>query len=102
MAAVASGGGALVVLGGAVWSALRERRGRLLWANVLIAAGTLVLGASGLLNSVLGEMEAFAVTLAVGVSVLYAGFLVAVTAPRPPARPAAPGAAPFRPDLAEA
>jgi len=102
LAAVASAGGAIVVLGGAAWSALRQRRGRLLWANVLIAAGTLVLGASGLLNSVLGDMEAFAVTLAVGVSVLYAGFLVAVTPARLPPRPAAPGAAPSRPDLAEA
>jgi uncharacterized membrane protein YfcA len=101
LAAAASGGGALVVLGGAVWSAWRRRRGQLLWANVVIAAGTLVLGASGLLNSVLGEMEAFAVTLAVGVTVLYAGFLLAVTAARRPAPPATPAAAPSPPDLVE-
>jgi hypothetical protein len=101
LAAVASGGGALVVLGGAVWSAWRQRRGRMLWANVVIAAGTLVLGASGLLNSVLGEMEAFAVTLAIGVSILYAGFLLAVTPARRPARPAVPVAAPFPPSLVE-
>jgi hypothetical protein len=101
LAAVASGGGALVVLGGAVWSAWRRRRGHLLWANVVIAAGTLLLGASGLLNSVLGEMEAFAVTLAVGVTVLYAGFLLAVTPARRPAPPAAPAAAPSPPDLVE-
>lgn len=101
MAAVASAGGAAVVLGGAVWSAWRQRRGRLLWANALIAGGTLVLGASGLLNSLLGAMEAFAVTLAVGVSVLYAGFLVAVTPARSPARPAAPAATLSPPDLAE-
>jgi hypothetical protein len=102
LAAVASGGGAAVVLGGAVWSARRQRRGRLLWANVLIAGGTLLLGASGLLNSVLGAMDAFAVTLAVGVSVLYAGFLVAVTPSRPRARPEVPVATPSPPDLAEA
>ena len=102
MAAVASGGGALVVLGGAVWSAWRQRRGRLMWANVVIATGTLVLGASGLLNSVLGAMEAFAVTLAVGVTILYAGFLLAVTPGRRREPPAALAAAPFRPDLAEA
>ena len=101
LAAVASGGGALVVLGGAVWSAVRQRRGRQMWANVVIAAGTLVLGTSGLLNSVLGEMEAFAVTLALGVSVLYAGFLLAVTPARPRPSPAAPAAAPSRPDLVE-
>lgn len=113
LAAVASGGGALVVLGGAVWSAWRLRgteklrrtkglqQGRRMWANVVIAGGTLVLGASGLLNSVLGQMEAFAVTLAVGVSILYAGFLVAVTPARRPAPPAVPAAAPSPPTLVE-
>lgn len=101
LAAVASGGGALVVVGGAIWSALRLRRGRRMWANIVIAGGTLVLGASGLLNSVLGEMEAFAVTLAVGVSVLYAGFLLAVTPARRPVTPAAPAAAPSPPSLVE-
>jgi hypothetical protein len=109
LAAVASGGGALVVIGGAVWSAWRLRRGPLLVANLLIATGTLVLSAGGLLNSVLEEMEAFAVTLVAGITVLFAGFLVAtgrrsgpVEAPStlpPPtaARPtAAPAAAPSR------
>jgi hypothetical protein len=107
LAAVASGGGALVVLGGAVWSGwqlrgtARLRHGTRMWANVVIAGGTLVLGASGLLNSVLGEMEAFAVTLAIGVSVLYAGFLLAVTPARRPAPPAAPAVAPSPPSLVE-
>ena len=86
LAAVASAGGALVVLGGALWSAWRFRRGRMLWANVLIAAGTLVTGASGILNSVLGEMDAFSVTLAVGITIIFAGFLLATAAPAP-ARP---------------
>ena len=102
LAAVASAGGALVVLGGAVWSAWRQRRGRLLWANIVIATGTLILGASGLLNSVVGAMEAFAITLAIGVSVLYAGFLIAVKPVRPRERPAAPAATPSPPSLAEA
>lgn len=83
LAAVASGAGAMVVLGGAVWSAWRLRRragarpgsGRLAAANAVIALGTLVLGASGLLNSVLGQMEGFAVTLTVGITLLFAGFL---------------------------
>lgn len=108
LAAVASGGGALVVIGGAVWSAWRLRRGPLLVANLLIAAGTLVLSAGGLLNSVLEEMEAFAVTLVAGITVLFAGFLVATgrrsapveapsTLPPTAARPtAAPAAAPSR------
>jgi hypothetical protein len=76
LAAVASGGGALVILVGAVYSAFRFRRGRMLWSNVLIAVGTVVLSMSGLLNSVLGEMEAFSVTLVAGISVLFCGFLV--------------------------
>lgn len=87
LAAVASGAGATVVIGGALWSAWRFRRarrtggaGRLVVANVLIAVGTLVLGAGGLFNSVLDEMEAFALTLLIGIALLFAGFLVATTA----------------------
>jgi hypothetical protein len=53
----------------------------MMWANVLIATGTLVTGASGLLNSVLGAMEAFAVTLVAGITIIFAGFLVAAAAP---------------------
>ena len=81
LAAVASGGGALVVFATAAWSAVR-RGGRLAAGNALIAAGTVILSLSGLLNSTMGEMEAFAVTLAAGVTVLFAGFLVA-TPPLP-------------------
>jgi hypothetical protein len=101
LAAVASGLGATVVFAGAAWSAVRLLVGRgasrpvragaapgrpvvppsrLVVGNLLIAAGTAILSASGLLNSVLGEMDAFAVTLTVGITVLFAGFLVA-TAP---------------------
>ncbi|MGI9022434.1 MAG: hypothetical protein ACR2HV_04235 [Acidimicrobiales bacterium] len=107
LAAVASGAGATVVLGGAVWSAWRfwRRRGgaspvpaaRLAGANLLIAAGTLVLGAGGLFNSVLDEMQAFAVTLLVGIALLFTGFLVATTAssrPRPAVSPAPETAGP--------
>jgi hypothetical protein len=93
LAAVASGAGALVVLGGAAWSAWRLWRragpGHLALANAVIAFGTLVLGASGLLNSVLGQMEGFAVTLTVGITLLFVGFLVTNTG-RPKATPAAP------------
>ena len=110
LAAVASGGGAVVVIGGAVWSAWRlPAGGRMLVANLLIAAGTLVLSAGGLLNSVLDEMEAFAVTLVAGITVLFVGFLVATgrrpapaetpstAAPPTALRPtAAPAAAPSR------
>jgi hypothetical protein len=102
LAAVASGAGATVVLVGAAWTAWRlwrrprddpdeghastvgrGRPGRLVGANLLIAAGTLVLGAGGLFNSVLDAMTAFAVTLLVGITLLFAGFLLATARPRP-------------------
>jgi hypothetical protein len=82
-AAVFSGGGALVVFGGAAWSAARFRRGRMVGANVLIATGTALLSASGLLNSVADAMTGFVITLVAGISVLFVGFLVASAAPRP-------------------
>ena len=112
LAAVASGAGATVVFGGAAWSAVRLLRGRqpgsgrLALANLLIALGTAMLSASGLLNSVLGEMDAFAVTLAAGITVIFGGFLVAGLAPATrragdAVRPSgAPAAAPSRPSPA--
>jgi hypothetical protein len=91
LAAVASGGGALVVFAGALWSALR--RHRLVMANVLIAVGTAVTGASGLLNSVADAMTGFAVTLVVGVTVIFVGFLVSTAATdAAPSRPVPAGA----------
>ena len=101
LAAVCSGGAALIIIAGALWSAwrlLRGRRrgaagasadpGRLALGNVIIALGTLILSASGTLNARLGAETAFAVTLVAGVSVLFIGFLVATSAsaarqPRP-------------------
>lgn len=74
LAAGCSAGGALVVFAVALWSVVRRQR---VVGNALIALGTVILSASGLLNSVLGEMDAFAVTLTVGVTVLFAGFLAA-------------------------
>ncbi len=85
-AATGSALGATVLLGGALWSAARLLRvhdasaRRLAVANGLIAAGTLILSAGGLLNSVLAEMEGFAITLVAGVLLLFAGFLI--TTPR--------------------
>ncbi|MDP9404572.1 MAG: hypothetical protein M3P85_14925 [Actinomycetota bacterium] len=91
LAAVASGGGALVVLAGALWSAARVRAPRLVLANAVIAAGVVVSGASGLLNSVLDDMTGFSVTLVAGITLLFAGFLLATTEKRGPlAVPAAP------------
>jgi hypothetical protein len=73
LAGACSGVGAVVVVGGALWSAVRHHG---ILSNLLIALGTLVLGASGLFNSVFDAMTAFAVTLLVGISVLFAGFLL--------------------------
>jgi len=79
LAAVGSGLAALIIIAGAVWSVWRPRRSgrRLLLGNVLIAVGTLILSASGTLAGRLGKDRAFAVTLLIGVCVLFAGFLVA-------------------------
>jgi len=93
LAGVGSGLGALVVFGGAAWSAVRFARaargraaapraggpsaGRMAAANTLIAVGTLVLSGGGTLQGVLGHDEAFTVSLATGIAVIYAGFLVA-------------------------
>jgi hypothetical protein len=75
LAAVASAGGALVVFAGALWSAVRQRR--LIVGNVLIAVGTATTGASGLLNSVADQMTGFAITLVIGVTLIFMGFLAA-------------------------
>ena len=92
LAAVGSGVAAVVVIGGALWSAWRLwRRGartsaggrsdvspaRLALGNVIIAVGTLVLSASGTLAGRLGKDTAFALTLVTGVVILFCGFLVA-------------------------
>jgi hypothetical protein len=93
-AGVGSGVAALVIIGGALWSAARlllaRRRAksqiaqpatgpRLAAANLLIAGGTLVLSAGGILNSVVDAMDAFALSLVVGISVIFAGFLLTMS-----------------------
>jgi zinc transporter ZupT len=100
LAAVGSGLGAVVVIGGALWSAWRlfaarrpttgrERAGararrRLAAGNLVIAAGTIILSLSGTVAGRLGKDRAFALTLVLGITVLFAGFLIATPA-RPPA-----------------
>ncbi len=91
LAAVGSGIPALVIIGLALWSLSRliQRRAqsggygatrfgatRLVASNVLVAIATLVLSASGSLAGRLGEEQAFAVTLSVGVVILFVGFMV--------------------------
>ncbi len=98
LAAVGSGVAALVIIVGALWSVYRLARRRepalsgvrrtassptqLVVGNLLIALGTIVLSASGTVAGRLGKDTAFALTLLVGIVVLFAGFLVASTMPR--------------------
>jgi hypothetical protein len=84
LAGIGSGVGATVLIVGAVYSAVRllasrevPGRGRLAAANGLIAAGTLVLSSGGLIQGFVGHDEAFAISLATGIAIVYAGFLVA-------------------------
>jgi hypothetical protein len=90
LAAIGSGVGATAILVGAVWSAIRYARdrrntdrARLAGANLLVAIGTLALASGGLVQGIVGDDEAFALTLAVGIAVIYAGFLVAEGRRRP-------------------
>ena len=97
LAAVGSSIPALIIFGGAIWSAWRVVRGnnpaltsaatrqvrstgRLALGNILIAAGAAILSASGTFSGRLGVDRAFAVTLLAGIVVLFAGFLVASNA----------------------
>lgn len=93
-AAVGSGVAALVIISGALWSAWRlwrlHRAGadtkartggapsprRLALANLVIAVGTLILSAGGILNSVVNEMDGFAISLVAGITVIFVGFLL--------------------------
>ncbi len=92
LAGVGSGLGATVVLVGAIWSMLRYSRmrgaaagtaqdsmaARMVGANALIALGTIILGSTGTLKGVAGgKDEAFALGLALGIAVIYAGFALA-------------------------
>jgi hypothetical protein len=96
LAGIGSGVGATVIFVGAVVSGVRFARdrsrpghARRAGANALIALGTLVLSSGGLLQGLVGHDEAFAVTLAVGILVIYVGFRVAEIGPA--RRVAAPG-----------
>jgi hypothetical protein len=97
LAALGSGIPALVIIAGALWSATRlmagksatlstrgpraiASPGRLAIGNLLIAAGTLVLSGSGSIAGRFGKDQAFAITLTLGVCILFIGFLVASNA----------------------
>jgi hypothetical protein len=105
-AGVGSGIAALVIIGGALWSAARlfmHRReanpglapGRLAAANVLIAVGTIVISFKSAFESLGDDETAFAAALAVGITIIFAGFLLTNTsAARPDAGEEQPAAIP--------
>jgi hypothetical protein len=114
LAALGSGVPALIIIAGALWSAGRllagkpatlssrgvriiDSPGRLAVGNLLIAAGTLVLSGSGSIAGRFGKDQAFAITLTVGVCILFVGFLVASNAA---ARRTTPSAADYVATLA--
>lgn len=93
LAGAGSALGAVVIIVGAVYSAMRFARdrsapghARMAGANCLIALGTLVLSSGGLVQGIVGHDEAFTISLATGISVIYAGFLVASGSPSRSAR----------------
>lgn len=100
LAAVGSSIPAMIIFFGALWSAYRILRGAtpaltksatrnvrsgklLALGNILIAAGAAILSASGTFSGRLGADRAFAITLTVGITVLFIGFLVASNATQP-------------------
>jgi len=99
LAAVGSGVPALIIIFGALWSTFRVIRKatptmsqrnvrivkspkRLAIGNVLVATGTIVLSASGSFAGRLGKDRAFAITLLIGLCILFSGFLVASNSTR--------------------
>jgi hypothetical protein len=85
LAGIGSGGGALIVFGGTAMATIalaRARRrgqrgaGPRAIGTGLIAVGTLVLGRSGGYAE-RGQLNGFSITLLVGITILFAGYLVA-------------------------
>jgi hypothetical protein len=80
LAAIGSGGGSVVLIGGALWSAwvfLRRRdQGRRALANVIIAVGVFIAAAGGTV-AFTGASGVLELTNLLGVSVMFVGFLLA-------------------------
>jgi hypothetical protein len=73
----------LIVVAGAVWSAVRTRR----WTILLIALGIVIVAGDSVAIRV-GNGELFSLLLAVGVTVMYGGFVAATRPRRPATQPA--------------
>jgi drug/metabolite transporter (DMT)-like permease len=80
LAAVGSGVGSLVLIGGALWSAWlflsKRHNGRRALSNVIIAAGVLIVAAGGTVTFT-GANGILETTNLVGLAVMFAGFLLA-------------------------
>jgi hypothetical protein len=80
LAAIGSGIGSLILIGGALWSAwvfLRRRRdGRRAVSNIVIAVGVLIVAAGGTVTFT-GANGVLETTNVVGLCVMFAGFLLA-------------------------
>ena len=80
LAAVGSGVGSLVLVGGALWSAwvfmTKRRNGRRAVSNIVIAAGVLIVAAGGTATFT-GASGILELANLVGVSVMFAGFVLA-------------------------
>jgi len=90
MAALLNSVGSVILIGGAAWSAVSAwRRGGAqsrLVANVLIAAGAFIVAGASTLFRVFHVYELFYVGQAIGVLVMFGGFLSAQRAPRQAAK----------------
>jgi len=97
LAAMGSGLGAIVIITGSLISIVRYARNhtdprarRMVVANILITVGVLVLSSGGLVQGLVGHDEAFAITLTMGIAIIYGGFLIAESrATAPDAQPVA-------------
>ena len=80
LAAIGSGVGSLVLIGGALWSAwafLRRRHnGRRALSNIVIAAGVIIIAIGGTATFT-GASGILEFTNLIGLSVMFAGFLIA-------------------------
>jgi hypothetical protein len=86
MAALISTVGSVILIGGALWSAYGTwRKGGAqsrLVANILIAAGAFIVAGASTLTRLFHVYELFYVGQAIGVLVMFGGFLAAQRAPR--------------------
>lgn len=86
MAALISTVGSIILIGGALWSAYRTwRKGGAqsrLVANILIAAGAFIVAGASTLTRLFHVYELFYVGQAIGVLVMFGGFLAAQRAPQ--------------------